>query len=108
MKITVIGATGATGRKVVERALELGHEVVAMARRPETIIPSMNLVVRRGDVFDLSSLVEAIADTDGVISCMGPANNFSPGTVMSEGITNILMACQRAGVKRFVMQAVSL
>ncbi|WP_269085362.1 NAD(P)H-binding protein [Peribacillus muralis] len=39
MKITVIGATGATGRKVVERALELGHEVIAVARRPEAHHP---------------------------------------------------------------------
>ncbi|MFE6076390.1 hypothetical protein ACFVQB_18110 [Paenibacillus sp. NPDC057886] len=33
------------------------------------------------------------------------AANFSPGTVMSEGTPNILAACQRAGVKRLVMQS---
>ncbi|RXZ77505.1 NAD(P)-dependent oxidoreductase [Paenibacillaceae bacterium] len=33
------------------------------------------------------------------------AANFSPGTVMSEGIPNILEAYQRAGVKRLVMQS---
>jgi hypothetical protein len=33
------------------------------------------------------------------------AANFSPGTVMSEGIPNILAACQRAGVKHLVMQS---
>lgn len=40
-----------------------------------------------------------------VISCIGPTRNFSSGTVMSEGISNLLVACQGAGVKRFVMQS---
>lgn len=128
MKIAIIGATGGTGRKVMERALELGHEVVAVARRPEVISPAERLITRQGDVFDASSMVKAIAGTDAVISCIGPpsnfspgaakkgllnviaaknvmAANFSPGTVMSEGIPNILAACQRAGVKRLVMQS---
>ncbi|OWA33555.1 quinone-binding protein [Saccharibacillus sp. O16] len=124
MKITVIGATGATGRKVMERALELGHEVIAIARRPEAISSAERLTVRQGDVFDESSIAAAIAaDTDAVISCIGPAGhssrsrtgargilstlaaNFSPGTVMSEGMANILKACQGAGVTRLVMQS---
>ncbi|WP_348619707.1 NAD(P)-binding oxidoreductase [Paenibacillus polymyxa] len=50
-------------------------------------------------------MAKAIADTDVVISCIGPTSNFSPGTVMSEGIPNILAASQRAGVKRLVMQS---
>ncbi|QUL53358.1 NAD(P)H-binding protein [Paenibacillus tritici] len=40
-----------------------------------------------------------------VISCIGPTRNFSSGTAMSEAISNILAACQGAGVKRFVMQS---
>lgn len=128
MKIAIIGATGGTGRKVVERALELGHEVVAVARRPEVITPAEQLSTRKGDVFDASSMEKAIAGTEAVISCIGPPSNFSPdsgkkgfqniraaknvmaanlspGTVMSEGIPNILAACHRAGVKRLVMQS---
>lgn len=84
MKIAVIGATGATGRKVMERALELGHEVVAVARRPEVITPAERLSTRQGDVFDASSMAKAIAGTDVVISCIGPTKNFSPGTFMSQ------------------------
>lgn len=128
MKIAIIGATGGTGRKVMERALELGHEVVAVARRPDVITPAERLIIRQGDVFDAPGMAKAIADTDAVISCIGPpsnfspgtakkgllnimaaksvmAANFSPGTVMSEGIPNILAACQRTGIKRLVMQS---
>ncbi|WP_269085361.1 NAD(P)-dependent oxidoreductase [Peribacillus muralis] len=53
----------------------------------------------------MQSIVKSITDTDAVISCIGPTKNFSPGTVMSEGIPNILAACERAGIKRFVMQS---
>lgn len=128
MKITVIGATGGTGRKVMERVLKLGHEVVAVARRPEVISPTERLIIRQGDVLDKESMVQSIAGSDAVISCIGPSSNFrpgdekkkfqnitaaqktmaanfSPGTVMSEGIPNIVVACQRTGVKRLVMQS---
>lgn len=128
MKIAIIGATGGTGKKVVERALELGHEVIAVARRPEVIPPAERLTVRKGDVFNTASMAKAIVGAEVVISCVGPpsnvttggsrkgltnvkagvkvmAANFSPGTVMSEGIPNLISACQQAGVKRIVMQS---
>ncbi len=34
MKLTIFGATGGTGRKVVEQALEQGNTVTAFARNP--------------------------------------------------------------------------
>jgi uncharacterized protein YbjT (DUF2867 family) len=34
MRITVFGATGATGQLLVDQSLEHGHEVTAYARRP--------------------------------------------------------------------------
>lgn len=122
MKIAVIGATGETGRKVVERLLQLEYEVVAVARRPEKIPAEKGLTIRQADVYNMPSLVEAVAGTDTVISCIGPsgsstgsgqskgvldimAANFSPGTVMSEGMRNILEACRRTEVNRLVMQS---
>ncbi|MEK4059826.1 MULTISPECIES: NAD(P)H-binding protein [Paenibacillus] len=50
----------------MERALELGHEVVAVARRPEVITPAERLSTRQGDVFEASSMAKAIAGTDVV------------------------------------------
>ena len=130
MKIAVIGATGGTGKKVVERALELGHEVVAVARRPEAVTAANLLTIRKGDVYDAASMVQAVSGADVVISCIGPpsnisydsakkgnllvnlqagmkvmAANFFPGTIMSEGMPNIVAACGRAGVKRLIMQS---
>lgn len=61
MKIAIVGATGGTGRNVMERALVLGHEVIAVARRPEAVSPAEGLTIRKGDVLDEYSMVNAIA-----------------------------------------------
>lgn len=129
MKIAIIGATGGTGRRVMEQALASGHEVTAVVRKPEALTPANRLTIRQGDVFDKSSMVRALAGSDVVISCIGPpshytpdtgagtglanlkagqkvmAANFSPGTVMSEGLPNIIAACRHNGVRRLVMQS---
>ena len=106
MKLVVVGATGATGRRVVERALALGHHVVAVARRPNAAtLPCERLSLRTGDVLDGASLAPAFADAHAAVSCIGPDNNLSPGNLMSLGIPNIIAACRHAGVSRFVMQS---
>jgi putative NADH-flavin reductase len=100
----VFGATGATGSKVVERALALGHEVVAIVRA-RAIPPVTGLRVFRAGVLDAASLIGSVEGADAVIRWIGPAKNFSPGTVASQGTSNIVTACQRADVRRFVMQS---
>lgn len=37
MNLLLFGATGATGQQVMEQALARGHQVTAVARRPEAI-----------------------------------------------------------------------
>jgi putative NADH-flavin reductase len=105
MKIVIFGAAGATGRIVVERALEQGHEVTAFDRNiaPLTIQhPKLTLV--QGDIFNPSQVEAAIARQDTVISVLG----VRPGVttpVCSEGTKNIIAAMQKLGVKRFITQS---
>jgi nucleoside-diphosphate-sugar epimerase len=106
MKLVVVGATGATGRKVVERALAKGHKVLAVSRRPlSDLSPSEHLSFRVADVRDATSLVSVFAGSDVVISTIGPERNLSPGDLMSVGTINILAACREAKVGHFVMQS---
>ena len=37
MRITIFGATGGTGKQLVEQALAEGNEVVAFARKPSKL-----------------------------------------------------------------------
>lgn len=105
MRIVVFGATGATGRHVVDQALSAGHDVTAVARSPERIAPRPGLAVRRGDVLDAASLHGSCRDGDAVVSCIGPRSNLRPGTVMSSGTANMVAAAEAAGVRRFVFQS---
>jgi len=55
MKLFVIGATGGTGREIVQQALERGHHVTAFVRSPETVtLRHERLSVLKGDVTDES------------------------------------------------------
>ena len=92
MKIVVFGATGGTGKNVVERALADGHDVTAVARRPETVPARPRLVVAKGDVLEPDSLASAVAGADAVICAIGPAKNSQPGTLISVGTKNLVAA----------------
>jgi putative NADH-flavin reductase len=105
MKIAVVGATGATGRRVVTRALARGHFVTALARHPERLSSAERLSFVQGDVLSPGGLTGALDGTEAVISCIGPEKNLSPGTLMSVGVANILTECKRANVRRFVLQS---
>ncbi|MEN0087139.1 MAG: NAD(P)H-binding protein, partial [Pseudomonadota bacterium] len=63
MRVLVIGANGRTGRLVMEEAQKLGHEVVAMARKPIAGFDGKMVVgtpTNRGD------LISALEDVDTV------------------------------------------
>jgi putative NADH-flavin reductase len=102
MKLVVFGSTGGTGRQVVEQALAAGHQVTAVARRPDALtIQHERLAVVRGDVLDTPSVISAIADQEAVISALG-ANDRRPTTLYSIGITTILAAMQQNDVRRIL------
>jgi len=105
MKLVVFGATGGTGRCILDVALAAGHDVLALARKPEAIPLRDNLAVQKGDITDPDSVASAIQGTDAVLSAFGPASNRHPGTLMSQGVANILAGCQKHGVKRFVFES---
>jgi putative NADH-flavin reductase len=105
MKIAVVGATGATGRRVLKLALAQGHLVTAVARHPERLSSADRLSLVRGDVSSPGGLIGALDGVEAVISCIGPEKNLSPGTLMSVGVASILTECKRANVRRFILQS---
>lgn len=63
MNLVVVGATGRTGSQVVEQALQRGHRVTALARRPEQVsLRHDRLVTVAADVFDAARLVEVLSE----------------------------------------------
>src|SRR3954462_6921560 len=79
MKLLVFGATGGTGRALVEQALQQGHEVTAFVRNPAKVTPKHEkLKVVKGNVTDCHSVGAAVAGQDAVFSALGVRFNWFP------------------------------
>jgi putative NADH-flavin reductase len=72
MKLLVFGATGGTGSRLVQQALQQGHVVTAFARDPAKVhLVHDNLRVVTGDILDAASVDAAVVGQDGVLSALG-------------------------------------
>ena len=61
MKLAVFGATGRTGRQLVEQALQAGHEVVALVRTPSRLtIQNPKLTVIQGHAMNPADVDKAV------------------------------------------------
>lgn len=100
--IALFGATGKTGRRVLDRALAAGCNVRVLVRDPAKLtIASDRLTVIRGDVLDAESVDEAVAGSDAVLALFGQVKG-SPPTLQADGTRNIVAAMQRHGIRRIV------
>lgn len=103
MKVVVFGATGRTGRRVVERALDNGHHVTGIARTPSKLeLTHESLYLEQGDVLDYESFADLLQGQDAVISTIGKESYLSRVTLYSEGITNIVRGMNEHGVSRLI------
>lgn len=108
MRLTVFGATGKTGRPVVEQALNAGHEVVAFARTPAKLgIAHERLRIVQGDATDPAAVERAIVGADAVISAMKTTASQKAARTkpLTRGMQNIVAAMGRQGVHRLVTSA---
>jgi putative NADH-flavin reductase len=114
MRLVIFGATGGTGRRLLERAIAEGHEVTAFVRNPSKMTAHhQRLKIFVGDVFDLRRVQETVAGNEAVISVLGarqlsnPLHPRSPGEQQgpaSVGSENIIAAMKEHGLRRFVCQ----
>ena len=103
MNIAIFGANGPTGQLLTKQALAEGHTVTAVTRHPETFpLRDARLRVMHGDVFDLSSVEQAVAGQDAVLSTLGVPFSRQPITVYSQGMAHIVQAMKHSGVRRVV------
>lgn len=75
MKIAILGASGQTGKQLIEQSLAAGHSVIGLARSPEKILfDDPRLEKRAADGFDSASVVAALEGADAVITTVGKTN----------------------------------
>ncbi|RPK83963.1 MULTISPECIES: NAD(P)H-binding protein [Streptomyces] len=104
MHLTVFGATGGTGRLVVEQALEAGHHVRAVVRNPAKLaVEHPNLRIIAADLFDPQTLKPALDGSDAVVSALGPSGREVSGQICAKGVESILTAMEATGVRRIAV-----
>jgi len=104
MKLFVIGATGQTGREVVEQALARGHDVTAFVRSPEAIgLTNERLAVIKGEATEEDQLVKAMQNHDAVVSTLGPRKPFEPSSLLHDAALATTRTMQRSRVKRLLI-----
>lgn len=108
MKALVAGATGQTGRRIVQELVRQGIPVRALVRNLATaqdVLPGeAELVV--GDVLDVPSLERAIAGCTVLLSATGAAPSFDPTgpyRVDYEGTKNLVDVAKSQNIEQFVM-----
>jgi putative NADH-flavin reductase len=102
MKIIVFGATGRTGKPLVEQALAAGHEVTAYVRDASKMTlqhPKLKVVV--GSLHETDKILAAVTGQDVVFSALGPVKGGSK-TVMEEFAKTITTVMKQAGVRRLI------
>ena len=103
LKVLVLGATGGTGRLIVEQALARGYEVSALVRSPEKAKSLKGAKLIIGDVRDEKALREALKGQDAVVSALGtPASPFREVTLLSKVTRSLVSAMTAEHVSRLV------
>jgi putative NADH-flavin reductase len=100
MKVAVLGATGRTGRLVVDELLRRGHTVVALVRDPARAALPEPVRLEPGDARDPAALRDLVTGTDAVVSALGPAGGDR--TLHREVAPLLRGVARAAGVRRFV------
>jgi len=99
MNLLILGATGRTGRLVVEKALASGHTVTALVRSPEKLSPGHpNLRLVAGEATETSAVATALRGADAVISTLG-----GKPSIIADSTRAIVAAAGTTGVRRVVV-----
>lgn len=108
MKAFVAGATGETGRRIVQELVQHNIPVRALVRdveKAKQVLPTgVELVA--GDVLQLQNLREAIGDCTVLLSATGAAPSFDPtGPYQVDylGTKNLVDLAQEKGIQQVVM-----
>jgi putative NADH-flavin reductase len=108
LRLFILGATGGTGRALVDQARERGHAVTAFVRLPQRLgAPRPGVIVRQGDPRSVAQLSAALAGHDAVLSALGPPG---PGrtTILRECARSTVAAMQVAGVRRLLVVSAAI
>ncbi|MEU2611483.1 NAD(P)H-binding protein [Micromonospora sp. NPDC007271] len=102
MKVLVFGASGSTGRRLVDAAVGRRHSVTAFVRNPAAFQNGQGIEVFRGDVADRHAVARAMPGQAAVLCVLGAATPLRRDPTLVAGVRHITEAMVDAGVRRLV------
>jgi putative NADH-flavin reductase len=102
--IALFGATGPTGRHIIEEALKQGYNLSVYTRDAKKLASFAGRVeIVVGDLQDQSVIEKCVQGADVVISALGPNSLKVQGDKpIMHGLTHIIAAMKHAGVRRLI------
>jgi len=105
MKVVLFGATGFSGKAILNEALLKQHEVTILVRNKSAIsIDAKNLTVVEGNVLDKNTVAEVLKNCDAVIQCLGVGGkgDGKPTTFISDATKIIVEEMEKQQIKRLI------
>lgn len=105
MNVSILGATGGTGRELTKQALALGHTVKVLVRSPDKVTTQHDrLEIVKTDLLNesASALAEKLGGSEVVLSALGVLD-LGISQFYSESAKQLVAAAQQAHVKRLMI-----
>ncbi len=106
MQVLVIGGTGTLGRQIAKNAIDAGHNVRCMVRKPKSasFLQEWGCELTRGNLINKGDIEYALDGVDAVIDAATsrPDDPLSVYQIDWEGKLNLYNACEEKNVKRVV------
>ena len=100
MQIALFGATGGTGKQVLDQALDQGYRIRALVRDPTKLAERDGLTLIQGDVLEQTAVDRCLAGSDAVICVLGSHGSTEP--VEDRGTERILAGMKAHGQRRLI------
>ncbi len=100
MKITLYGASGMIGSRILDEALRRGHTVTAVVRDTSKIAARPNVTMVAGDATDAASVAATAAGSDIAISAYSPGHGDQD--LLSKNAHALLDGLAQAKVGRLI------
>ena len=106
MQVLVIGGTGTLGRQIAKNAIDVGHKVRCMVRKPKaaSFLQEWGCELTRGNLLNKEDIEYALDGVDAVIDAATsrPDDPLSVYEIDWDGKLNLYNACEEKNVKRVV------
>ena len=100
-QVTVFGANGQVGSRIVEELLTRGYQVVAFVHNSHQLPVSDTLQIIQGDIYNPSDVDAAIAGSMAVVSALGSWGTPNKD-ILTAGMRNIIVSMNHHNVARIV------